>query len=235
MADNNEVDADLKFSIIPEWLLDSDVSHKAIRVYAIIARYADSNTLTAWPARQTIATRANCTVKSVDRAVSELVEIGALSKEIRRDEKGGNHTSLYTLKRIRVGTKSTQGGRQNRPQGGDKIDPRTITNELEPVKEIYIQQFAQFWAAYPKKADKPLAERSFRKALERVKFKVIMDGVERYRDDPNREAAFTKNASTWLNADAWENEPLPARGRRGASKSRADANLARLRELERGN
>lgn len=38
-----------------------------------------------------------------------------------------------------------------------------------------------------------------------------MAGVVRYRDDPNREATFTKHFSTWLNAGSWDDEPLPAR------------------------
>jgi hypothetical protein len=64
---------------------------------------------------------------------------------------------------------------------------------------------------YPKKDDKPLAKRSFEKALNRASLEVILMGAQRYRDDPNREQAFTKNPSTWLNADAWENGPLPSR------------------------
>ena len=234
MVESNEVTADLKFSIIPEWLLDADISHKAVRIYAIIARYADNQTLTAWPARSTLAARAKCTIKSVDRAITELIKVGALTKATRHDDDGGNRTSLYTLKRLQGGTKATQGGRQNDYRGGDKIDPLTITNELEPNIDIYRQRFDEFWQVYPKKLDKRLAERSFRKALDRASFVDILAGAAKYRDDPNREQAFTKNPSTWLNADAWDNEPLPARGRRAVSKSRADANLARLRELEQG-
>jgi hypothetical protein len=64
---------------------------------------------------------------------------------------------------------------------------------------------------YPKKDDKGLAKRSFEKALTRATLEVIIAGAERYRDDPNREQLFTKNPSTWLNADAWENGPLPSR------------------------
>jgi DNA replication protein DnaD len=142
---STEVDADLKFSIIPEWLLDSEVSHKAIRIYALIARYADNQTLTAWPARSTLAARAKCTVKSVDRALNELIEAGALAKELRRDDTG-QRSSVYTIKRIRGGDKITIGGGQNSHRGGDKIDIRTITNELDPINSMYSKQFEVFWA-----------------------------------------------------------------------------------------
>jgi len=116
---NAEVDSDLKFSIIPEWLLDADISHVAVRVYAIIARYADNQTLTAWPSRATIAERAKCTVKSVDRAIAELIQLGALGKELRNDN-DGQKSSLYTLKRVKRGRQNDPGGRQKRHRGATK-------------------------------------------------------------------------------------------------------------------
>ena len=39
----------------------------------------------------------------------------------------------------------------------------------------------------------------------------ILAGAIRYRDDPNRVDQFTKYAEGWLNADGWEDEPLPPR------------------------
>ena len=232
MAERSEVDADLKFSIIPEWLLDSEVSHKAIRIYALIARYADNQTLTAWPARGTLATRAKCTVKSVDRAITELIEAGAIGKELRRDE-GGQRSSVYTLKRIRGGDKITIGGRQNSHRGGDKIAIRTITNELEPIESMYSAQFELFWSSYPHKVDKARARKAFRK-IDRKKLKLVVEGAQRFCEDPNLPLrAYIPYPATWLNGERWEDGPLPARSKRGESKSRAQENLDRLRELER--
>lgn len=233
MAERSEVDADLKFSIIPEWLLDSEVSHKAIRIYALIARYADNQTLTAWPARGTLATRAKCTVKSVDRAITELIEAGAIAKELRRDD-GGQRTSVYTLKRIRGGDKITIGGRQNSHRGGDKIAIRTITNELEPIESMYSKQFELFWSNYPHKVDKARARKAFRK-IDHKKLKPVVEGAQRFAEDPNLPArAYIPYPATWLNGERWEDGPLPARSKRGESKTRAQENLDRLRELERG-
>lgn len=231
--DSTEVDADLKFSIIPEWLLDSEVSHKAIRIYALIARYADNQTLTAWPARGTLAARAKCTVKSVDRALNELIDAGAIAKELRRDE-AGQKTSVYTLRRIRGGDKMTIGGRQNSHRGGDKIAIRTITNELEPKESIYSAAFESFWEHYPHKVDKARARKAFRK-IDPKKHKLVIQGAKSFAEDPNLPArAYIPYPGTWLNGERWEDGPLPARSRRGESKTRAQENLARLRELERG-
>jgi hypothetical protein len=47
--------------------------------------------------------------------------------------------------------------------------------------------------------------------------------------------AFTKNPATWLNADAWGNEPEPVREsktRRDESRERAEENARRLKELK---
>ena len=96
-------------------------------------------------------------------------------------------------------------------------DNRRLKPNKTKVKKTKIEntsEFDEFWSIYPKKDDKPLARRSFQRALERASLEVILSGAQRYRDDPNREQAFTKNPSTWLNADAWENGPLPVRGRK---------------------
>jgi hypothetical protein len=100
---------------------------------------------------------------------------------------------------------------ENRPDNRKLISKKT--KEKKTSKDNtgqFAELFEQFWKTYPKKDDKPLAKRSFEKALNRATIDVIVAGAERYRDDPNRDPAYTKNASTWLNADAWENGPLPA-------------------------
>jgi hypothetical protein len=68
-----------------------------------------------------------------------------------------------------------------------------------------------FWQTYPRKAGKRTAQTAFERALRRSSLVAILEGAARYRDDPNREAQFTAHASTWLNRDGWEDEPLPQR------------------------
>lgn len=86
-------------------------------------------------------------------------------------------------------------------------------------------QFAEFWSVYPRRDDKPRARRAFSKALERADFDAILGGAQRYRDDPNRKPGFTKMPATWLNADAWDNPPLPAPD---SHPSAATATMARI-------
>lgn len=200
-----------RFAILDEWLLDLDISDRAVRLYAVLARYADSETHKAYPSRGTLAERLHCSKASVDRAAQELVDSGAMTKQQRH-----NSSVVYTLQVSsplhRGVLTGDEGGSAPVMTGVLTGDDLTITTELEPQEpELLNKGFATFWAIYPKKDDKPLAKRSFEKALKRATLDVIVAGAERYRDDPNREQLFTKNPSTWLNADAWENGPLPSR------------------------
>jgi hypothetical protein len=214
-----------RFAIIDEWLLDLDISDRAVRLYAVLARYADSETHKAYPSRGTLAERLKCSKASVDRASQELVEAGAMKKKQRH-----NSSVVYTLQVSSPMTRGVvtgdEGGSAPVMRGVLTGDDLTITTELEPTKqELLNQAFDKFWAVYPKKDDKPLAKRSFEKALHRTTLEVIVAGAERYRDDPNREAGFTKNPSTWLNADAWANGSLPSTRK----MSNSERNIQNLR------
>jgi hypothetical protein len=96
---DDSVTSDLKFSMVPEWLIDSGCSDKALRLYVVLARYADNDDLTAYPGRGTLAKRMGCHRASVDRAVEELIALGAVTKQ-RRVSDGKYQSSLYTIRRI---------------------------------------------------------------------------------------------------------------------------------------
>jgi hypothetical protein len=68
-----------KFAILPEWVLDAEISALAVRLYCVLRRYADSNDY-AYPSRRVMAVRCKITSRpAIDRAVAELVAIGALA------------------------------------------------------------------------------------------------------------------------------------------------------------
>jgi hypothetical protein len=209
MQDN--INADLRFSIIPEWVLDADISDRAIRLYSILARYADNDTMQAFPSRETLAQRAYCNAKAVTKAIDELVIIGAVIKQHRKH--GDSYQSnLYTLKRVgpnttppRVNPVTRVGSDLTPPRVSD--DPLTITTELEPLNDIH-QQFNSFWDVYPRKLGKGEAKAAFAKAVNKFGAEVILQGVARFAGDPNLPAVqFIPRAATWLNQERWEDEP----------------------------
>jgi len=85
------------YAIVPERLLDSGLSDRAIRVWALLDRYANKRR-ECWPSRNTLAKRAGCSVRSVDRAIDELEAAKWLKRE-RRTKAGTNEpdSNFYKL------------------------------------------------------------------------------------------------------------------------------------------
>ncbi len=213
----DKLNTDVRFSIVPQWLLEAETSDRAIRVYALIAGYADSETLTAFPSRETLAKRANCHVKTIDRAIAELVEIGALTKQQRKN--GDEYSSnLYTIRRVppqMSPPRDTGVAGVGTPVGlpRDTGVPLTRTTELEPVnKNQLTNEFEIFWSIYPRRTGKQAAKASFEKAVKAVGLDKVMDGVRALANDPNLPAEqFIPNPATWLNQGRWDDDPYPAK------------------------
>ena len=94
-----------------------------------------------------------------------------------------------------------QGNRGTEEQGKSKARQRAD----------YSPEFQTFWATYPRREAKRQAWNAWGKALNRATVEAITEGALRYAQDPNREDKYTKHAATWLNADGWEDDPLPSR------------------------
>jgi len=145
-----QITTDVRFSIVPEAILDADISDRAVRIYGLLARYADSETGKCFPSRETLAKRARCHVRSVGRAIEELVSIGAIERFQRKDDSGWK-SNLYVVKRVVTGAPGgrapTPEGRAQVPEGSDTTVPLTRTNELEPKNENHLTR------STPKNAD----------------------------------------------------------------------------------
>ena len=124
-----------RFAILDEWLLNLDISDRAVRLYAVLARYADSETHKAYPSRATLAERLRCSRASVDRAALELVDAGAMTKKQRH-----NSSIVYTLQvsspMLRGVLTHDEGGSSPVTRGVITGDELTITTELEPDNYI---------------------------------------------------------------------------------------------------
>lgn len=78
--------------------------------------------------------------------------------------------------------------------------------------------FLAFWERYPRRSGKGQARTAWSRARRRgIPPEVMIRGAEAYRDDPNREAAYTKLPATWLNGECWDDPPLPDRAPQGAA------------------
>jgi Helix-turn-helix domain len=131
-----------RFSMVPEWVLYGGVSDRALRVYAVLGRHADSHSGVAFPRRRRLADLCSCSVKSIDRAVAELVEIGAVIVQHRQSENGEYASNLYILvfddPRARVSESGDRAGGDLATQLSLPQDPAgdlTRTTEREPLND----------------------------------------------------------------------------------------------------
>lgn len=82
----------------------------------------------------------------------------------------------------------------------------------------YPQFFDRFWDSYPLHKNKQQAREKWNKAVEKVDPQTLIDGAERYAQDPNRVPEFTKYAATWLRNECWEDDPEPPRSPQTAAQ-----------------
>jgi DNA-binding MarR family transcriptional regulator len=90
-------DVNLRFAMVPEWLIDADVSAGAVRMFALLHRYAGRSRATAWPAIRTLAERLRVSVPTARRHVQELESVGAVTVSRRRRLDGSQTSNTYTL------------------------------------------------------------------------------------------------------------------------------------------
>jgi hypothetical protein len=116
--DTPVLDVEDRFSIVPEWVLDAAISDAAVRLYAVLLRFGQTSGA-RMPARSTLARRMHKkSTDTIDRAMRELVECGAVVVQHRYD--GGQRlTNKYLVRTSRPrddksrGSGGSGGGRTN--------------------------------------------------------------------------------------------------------------------------
>lgn len=115
--------------------------------------------------------------------------------------------------------------------GSKVLNPENL-NPSPKAKYQYSKSFLEFWDIYPRHTDKHKSCVAWRNAVARCDIATVADGATQYRNDPNRVDAFTKIASTWLNGDCWEDDPLPPRSVDPKEAERAAREEERQRRIE---
>lgn len=134
------------FTIVPEWLLASEVSDRAVRLYAVLGRHADTEGK-SFPSRRTLAKQLRCSVSSLDRAVEELGELGAVDISERFTRNGDQTSNLYRLLR------RPPSSRVNRPlftdehQNENYITRRVSPKGLTPMRDDGKRPRNEVWDA----------------------------------------------------------------------------------------
>ena len=104
------LDVEDRFAIVPEWVLDAAISDAAVRLYAVLLRFGQTSGA-RMPARSTLARRMHKkSTDTIDRAMRELVELGAVVVQHRFD--GGQRlTNKYLIRTSRPRDNKSGGGR----------------------------------------------------------------------------------------------------------------------------
>ena len=233
------------------WRTDLPTTEKMVLL--VIADHASDDGTEAWPSQATIAAKASISIRTVQRAVNSLVEAKYLwmekgaggSANCREDRRPHRYT--INLKRLRGDITTTRDERDDieSESGATLATPtgrlsRPMNHPNKPSKEPSVEivvaqtEFDLFWKFYPLKVGKAAAKRAYEKARRTTSTKIILDGALRYAKDPNRHPSYTAHASTWLNAERWNDEPLPPRVLTAEEKAAAELEKARRKsEAER--
>ena len=196
------------FTQIPnEWLRDSRLSLKSIGLLAQLMSHAPG-----WNMSIRSLARANGTgIDTIKSAVLELEHCGYLKRgeKQKQNEDGTFADYVWTTADPFQNpvTGKTRHGETEHKEEHPSIEEKVIKNN---ERTLVSEMFLEFWNEYPRKSDKRAATKAFKSALNRAKFEDILAGVIKYANDPNLpEQRYIKHPATWLNADAWENGPLP--------------------------
>lgn len=103
------------------------------------------------------------------------------------------------------------------------------TSRSARARDTPLDRFEEFWAIYPRRADKPAAIKAWAKATQKADVDVILAGTHRYASDPNRVDQFTKHPGPWLNAEGWNDAPLPDRNGAATAVESPTERINRLR------
>ena len=196
---------DDQFAQIPNsWLRDSRLSLKAIGLLGQIMTHVPGWNMSI----NSLASRNNAGRDQIRTAIAELEKFGYLTREQSREDGKFAETIWRTSDPIEKPSS----------ENPSTVNPTTKNTNSKEEQEKNNERkysdfdFDSFWSLYPKKVDKGAAVRAFRKAVKNNDVKEIIDGAIRYASDVNLpEKQFIKNPATWLNAEAWNNGPLPQR------------------------
>ena len=215
------------FAQIPNaWLRDSRLSLKAIGLLAQIMSHTPG-----WNMSIRALARANGTGQdTIKTAIMELEKHGYLTRSEKQKQNDDGTFADYDFVTCDpfqnpVTVKPRHGEVGHKEEQDSKEEQSFKNNERTNAHLL----FKEFWKEYPRKLDKGKAERAFKSALTRTSFEDIIAGVIRYTNDPNRNPEFTKYPATWLNADSWDNDPLPYDPRL-AKETEAQENKRKLDE-----
>lgn len=220
------------FAQVPEWVLDSGVSGNAVKLYAILRRYADYRTLYAHPSRKTLAERMGFSrPASVDPLVRELVDIGAVEVIERWTEHGDRDSNGYRVLSVSPVEVVRESGPRVVGQSGPRVVRESGQQKREPLEREPLERegdfsllsvpadspscFEEAWASWPNRKSRATAERAWVKATAKLGpsalARLTVQHGQAYAAQvaAGKEMKFVPHLATWLNQERWT-DPIDA-------------------------
>lgn len=95
-ADDIDVVVDIKFAVIPEWVIYSELSDRAFRLYAVLRKHANNETGESRPSRARLAELMRVSLSTIDRTLAELAKAKVI--EIRHRWSNAGKTSYSSTR-----------------------------------------------------------------------------------------------------------------------------------------
>jgi hypothetical protein len=173
--------------------------------------------------------------QAVNMAVKKLVEWDYLEKRATRRKDGGNGVCDYRVKldqnteaepeELSTGddtplstsdfTGAVNSG-ADRPLSTLEFTTVTTHEGTTPINDID-RDFAEWYAACPRKQARERAKRAYLAARKKTDAKTLLEGIQRYtawcQSSPPTETKFTQLPATWLNGGGWDDELTPKDGK----------------------
>jgi hypothetical protein len=203
----------VKFTALPNWVVrDPSYTANTFRFLAYLLSHEDGYEITY----DQIERETGLGRWAINEAAKLLTQFGWIEVSQPVAENGRFLAKSWIIKApTGVGHSATEPTRngsiplRNSQRSIRKQSFKKTTNTRTQKEQPSVDAFDQFWEAYPRKLDKAKARTAFAKALGVSDLIDILSGTLSYRDDPNRLDQFTKYPATWLNAESWNNDPLP--------------------------
>ncbi|MEW9578970.1 helix-turn-helix domain-containing protein [Bacillus toyonensis] len=208
------------FFMIDNGVIDNgELDVYAFKTYAVIVRYANKKTRSAFPSLNTLAKKVGCGKKKIIECIKTLVEKGYISKTLRRDDKGDNLSNLYHL--LPTSSISEKQGTVSENEKESDLEKKEVVIEgninkvnfnkknltsIQVLNDEYSEEFECVWGLYPKKIDKKSAYKSFNMATKKHSFEMINLGTQRYAEYIKGncvETRYIKHATNFFNNECY--------------------------------
>lgn len=215
--------------IIPDFILERNISLGAMVVYGVLCDYAREKDH-CWPSHNKIAKRIRCSERSVKNYIAELVR-----EKLIHICNNFSHSNVYFLLRpvelverqthdqakfaspqanfAHIRKVKNQEEKNNSPIPPSRVHPTSSSRASVEVRDSSSKEFEKLWEMYPKKEAKGFAQSAWRKLKKcglLPSLEVLCAALRKFlvSFQWNKAAGrFIPRLSKWLNGHCWQDDP----------------------------